>query len=64
MDRADAQFWNQTSASLLVGLEATPAGLSQHVARKRSERLGPNTLQVRGEPPSSSNTCATSRTRR
>ena len=51
MDRADAQFWNQTSASRLVGLETTPAGLSQYVARKRSERLGPNTLQVRCEPP-------------
>lgn len=51
MDRADAQFWNQTSASLLMGLEATLAGLSQQEARKRSERFGPNTLQVRGEPP-------------
>src|SRR5450631_2097364 len=51
MERPDALFWNQPSASLQSQLEATPAGLSQPEARKRIARFGPNTLRDRGERP-------------
>src|SRR3990172_1570891 len=49
MDRADPQFWNQSSAALQSQLESAPAGLSQREARQRTARFGPNTLQVQGE---------------
>jgi Mg2+-importing ATPase len=51
MERPDALFWNQPSASLQSQLEATPAGLSQPEARKRIARFGPNTLRDQGERP-------------
>jgi Mg2+-importing ATPase len=51
MERPDALFWNQPSASLQSQLEATPSGLSQPEALKRIARFGPNTLRDQGERP-------------
>ncbi|MBI3903241.1 MAG: magnesium-translocating P-type ATPase [Nitrosomonadales bacterium] len=49
MDIASPLFWNLSSTALQSQLEATPDGLSQREAHKRSVQFGPNTLRVHGE---------------
>jgi Mg2+-importing ATPase len=42
-------FWNPPLASVQSQVDAGPEGLSQEEARRRIERLGPNTLRARRE---------------